>query len=297
MHSAALLRSSLPRATRPLLSSLPPRLPSSTSSILVKAASQASYTAATPWLASPWSLGSPSGISLLQRRPYTTPTASPKPSSSFPSPEPDPTEDNPKAPLSLRIKTLFRRHGWTALVIYLLLSALDFGLTFLLIYAVGADRVREAEDWVLEGLGWRRASEEKGRIRAAVERWRAKHGNPPPPSSSTPIQNEAGVSQAEMVGGGQAADPIESTAVSTEVKKREEVKNAGDKGYSALATTAVLAYAIHKTALLPFRVGVTVAITPKVVRMLQGWGWKVGMAGTPAGAAAGAVAASKEASS
>lgn len=71
-------------------------------------------------------------------------------------------EAQSRAPRSLseRLKHLFKTQGWPALVVYLALSAVDFGLTFLLIYAIGADRVREAEDWVLDKLAWRRKSDD-----------------------------------------------------------------------------------------------------------------------------------------
>lgn len=128
---------------------------------------------------------------------------------------------------------------------------MDLTLSFLLVSAVGADRVREAEDWVLAKLEWRRKDGEPGKIKNAittrVEGWKESHGghkehHPVPPPPPPP--------QAAVVAG-PAPTPT---------------------GYSAIATTAVLAYAIHKTVLLPVRVGLTVAITPKVVRVLQSWG-------------------------
>ncbi|GAA6005552.1 Nat2p [Rhodotorula paludigena] len=203
--------------------------------------------------------------------------------------------DTGKIPLTQRIKYLFRKHGWTALVVYLLLSAVDFGLCFVVIYAVGADRVRQAEDWVLDTLGWRRkhhhddrdGDEPPGRWQRAVEGFKerrrehaAKHvsGADAHPS---PAAAEA------------AADDRKST---TEVVAVER-SAAGGSGYQAYATTAVLAYAVHKTLLLPFRVGVTMAITPRVVRTLQGWGWRVGMAAgaPPTAQSAAAAKAAKEA--
>lgn len=120
---------------------------------------------------------------------------------------------------------------------------------FFLIYAVGADRVRAAEDWVLEGLGWRRKDGEPGRVKMAVEGWREDH----------------------HLGGSGRHPPhpvVEHDA------EHELVKKPAEKSmYSALATTAVLAYAIHKTLLLPVRLGLTVWITPRVVRTLQSWGF------------------------
>ncbi|GAA5939191.1 hypothetical protein JCM1841_003172 [Sporobolomyces salmonicolor] len=215
---------------------------------------------------------------LVRTRPFSRPFSWSSFRGSSSAPSPVLPADTSSLPVTQRLKILFRTHGWSALAIYLLLSAVDFGLTFLLIYAVGADRVRDAEDWVLDTLGWRRkhaeaagagagAGEEKGRLRQAVDRFNGAkerlEGQKAPevrPERDQPVEAMAPVAPA--------------------AQKRE-----AEKGYSAYATTAVLAYAIHKTALLPVRVGITVAITPKVVRMLRGWGWNVGNAGA-AGAAA-----------
>ncbi|CEG70185.1 hypothetical protein RMATCC62417_06128 [Rhizopus microsporus] len=41
----------------------------------------------------------------------------------------------------------------------------------------------------------------------------------------------------------------------------------------SFTTLFVVAYGIHKTILLPFRLSLTAAITPAVVRRLQTWGW------------------------
>ncbi|RUS30511.1 hypothetical protein BC938DRAFT_479297 [Jimgerdemannia flammicorona] len=58
------------------------------------------------------------------------------------------------------------------------------------------------------------------------------------------------------------------------IKEREQNLDRGD-GPSA-ATVLVLAYGIHKTLLLPFRLGATAAVTPWVVRRLRAMGWSVG---------------------
>jgi hypothetical protein len=47
-----------------------------------------------------------------------------------------------------------------------------------------------------------------------------------------------------------------------------------DKGVG-LATQLALAYAIHKSFIF-IRVPLTISITPKVVRVLRGWGWDIG---------------------
>ncbi|KAG1507134.1 hypothetical protein G6F46_009369 [Rhizopus delemar] len=41
----------------------------------------------------------------------------------------------------------------------------------------------------------------------------------------------------------------------------------------SLTTLFVIAYGIHKTVLLPFRLSLTAAITPGVAKRLQAWGW------------------------
>jgi N-terminal acetyltransferase 2 len=44
---------------------------------------------------------------------------------------------------------------------------------------------------------------------------------------------------------------------------------------TGLATQLALAYAIHKSFIF-IRVPLTAAITPKVVKILRGWGWDIG---------------------
>jgi len=44
---------------------------------------------------------------------------------------------------------------------------------------------------------------------------------------------------------------------------------------TGLATQLALAYAIHKSFIF-IRVPITVALTPRVVKVLRGWGWDIG---------------------
>ncbi|BGP32885.1 DUF1279 super [Rhodotorula toruloides] len=235
-------------------------------------------------------LASDSTSSSSQQSSHSSSSSSSSSQSSSSSSSSSSSEDPSKIPLTQKIKYLFRKHGWTALAVYLLLSAIDFGLCFVVIYAVGADRVREAEDWVLDQLKWKRSPEaavpgEEGRLSRAYHEIKefkdqhTRHRVKGPEAHPTPEAAQA------------AAEGKDAATVAAVDKKSK-------KDYSALATTAILAYAIHKTALLPFRVGVTFAITPKVVRMLQSWGFKVGYAaGAPPVAAAAAAGAASKASS
>ncbi|GAA5949355.1 hypothetical protein JCM3765_003381 [Sporobolomyces pararoseus] len=197
-------------------------------------------------------------------------------SSSSSPPPPPPPEAPPNLSLTARLKLLFKTHGWTALTLYLFLSFIDFSLTFLLVWSIGADRVREFEDWVLMHLGWRRRADgEKGVLRKKVEEWKENHS----------VGNKNKLEPVQEVREARDGVPVEvgTSALATEGKK---------SAYSAYATTAVLAYAIHKTALLPVRVGITVWATPKVVRALRSWGWNVGQ--MPATAAVAAQAAARK---
>lgn len=47
-----------------------------------------------------------------------------------------------------------------------------------------------------------------------------------------------------------------------------------------LWTELALAYAIHKSFIF-IRVPLTAAVTPKVVKVLRGWGWDIGKKGKP----------------
>jgi hypothetical protein len=57
--------------------------------------------------------------------------------------------------------------------------------------------------------------------------------------------------------------------------KAEEEKEEGGFWNNPLVIEAVLAYAIHKS-LVFIRVPITAAVTPSVVKVLRGWGFKLG---------------------
>lgn len=45
--------------------------------------------------------------------------------------------------------------------------------------------------------------------------------------------------------------------------------------FAAIWTQLALAYAIHKSFIF-LRVPLTAAVTPKIVKVLRGWGWNIG---------------------
>lgn len=144
-----------------------------------------------------------------------------------------------------KLKDLTRKYGWATVVVYFIISAVDFGLCFFLINLVGAEHVRKGQDYVLDALVYgttkredvlAQAGEPKGYgLLGFLKNWRQKH-------------------------------------------KLEDVENEVDSkraGTSSLWATAVLAYGIHKTLLLPVRLGLTAAATPAIVKYLQRFGLNI----------------------
>ncbi|KAF8342310.1 uncharacterized protein EI90DRAFT_1329769 [Cantharellus anzutake] len=131
---------------------------------------------------------------------------------------PEPREET--VSLTQRLKILIKTHGWYALGVYTVLTALDFTLCFAVIYFLGAEQVNRLVQ----------------PIRTFI--------------------NEILHRQ---------TDPLEPTdSVGT---------SPNGSGSDGLYAIAILAYGIHKTLLLPVRVGLTAALTPKLVSFLTARGW------------------------
>ncbi|VBB75034.1 Putative protein of unknown function [Podospora comata] len=145
-----------------------------------------------------------------------------------------------------RLKKLSREYGWTAMGIYLALSVLDFPFCFLLVRTVGTERIAHVEEVVV--------SNAKKVIPERVQnRW-----NEYRKSLKEAKQELTGKADAEVVGHGVA-----------------EAEEANKGEGASLATQLALAYAIHKSFIF-FRIPLTAAITPKIVKTLRGWGWQIG---------------------
>ncbi|QKX56406.1 uncharacterized protein TRUGW13939_03511 [Talaromyces rugulosus] len=143
--------------------------------------------------------------------------------------------------LSQRLKTLSREYGWSALGVYLLLSALDFPFCFATVRLVGVERIGHLEhaimDWVKGALG---------------QFW--------------PLEIES-VAHKEP-GQGQEGTAVDEHGV-IEAERRNVEEGA------SIWTQLALAYAIHKSFIF-LRVPLTAAVTPKVVQTLRRWGWNIG---------------------
>lgn len=146
--------------------------------------------------------------------------------------------------LGQRLRKLFREQGRVALAVYLGLSVLDFGLTFLAISALGADYVRQVEYWLLSQL------------RISKSQKNASALDQPPETTSSPLRKV----RIHIDEWAKHKQEVHDEA-HTEHKMAQSQKE-----QNPLVTTAILAYTIHKTAFLPIRVGLTAAVTPSVTK-------------------------------
>ncbi|KAK1247785.1 hypothetical protein MKX07_000673 [Trichoderma sp. CBMAI-0711] len=151
--------------------------------------------------------------------------------------------------LSGRFKKLSREYGWSAVGVYFALSVLDFPFCFLLVRIVGTERIGQVEHYVVSAA----AKFIPESVRTRWHEWRQS------------LKKE----EEQRLGNNDISDKVEM--VGWGVEKAEE----RNKEEASLATQLALAYAIHKSFIF-VRVPLTAAVTPKVVKVLRGWGWNIG---------------------
>ncbi|KAJ4324387.1 DUF1279 super [Neodidymelliopsis sp. IMI 364377] len=154
------------------------------------------------------------------------------------SPEPAPS-------LSQKLKQLSKEYGWAALGVYLGLSALDFPFCFLAVRLLGTDRIGHYEEVVKDGF-W-------NLVRMIF-----------PDAGTTSAEKNALEETAEATLREGSLDAGEVAAV--------KARNGGD---ASIWTQLGLAYLVHKS-LIFFRVPLTAAVLPKVVKTLRKWGYNIG---------------------
>ncbi|KAL9010879.1 MAG: hypothetical protein Q9173_004226 [Seirophora scorigena] len=179
----------------------------------------------------------------LSDRPHFNPTphlGSPEPSPSF----------------SQRLRKLTREYGWSAVGVYLALSALDFPFCYLAVRWVGPETVGRWESLIL------------AQLRKGLEVL--------PFGSAAPEKPQ----EAERVGGGETktgeSDGVVGSSGDEVLEAGHAVRARQKSDQASLWTQLALAYAIHKSLLVFLRVPLTAALTPKVVKVLRGWGYDIG---------------------
>ncbi|KAK2750223.1 hypothetical protein FQN55_002368 [Onygenales sp. PD_40] len=152
---------------------------------------------------------------------------------------------------SARMKKLSREYGWSALGVYLALSALDFPFCFAAVRLLGVERIGHYEHVIVEGV--------KG-VLAPI--W---------PVGK--LEKEEGGDMAMATATATAGGAVgESQAYDHGVLEADAKNKSGE---ASLWTQLALAYAIHKSFIF-IRVPLTAAVTPKVVKTLRRWGWDIG---------------------
>lgn len=157
------------------------------------------------------------------------------------------------------MKKLSREYGWSALGVYLMLSALDFPFCYLLVHVLGTERIGAWEHAVVSRVAPLIPESVKARFYAAKAWWH-----------DVEVEEER---DGEDEGWG------------VEEAQKEQNKEERREGGASLATQLALAYAIHKSFIF-VRVPLTAAVTPKVVKVLRRWGWDIGKKSTKAERAA-----------
>ncbi|RSM10440.1 hypothetical protein CEP52_003593 [Fusarium oligoseptatum] len=143
--------------------------------------------------------------------------------------------------LTARLKKLTKDYGWATVGVYLGLSVFGFPLLLPL---------RKVEHYVVSSV--------KTMIPDSVrETWHQ-------------YWQSFKKAEVQALGDDDISDKMEMATWS--VEKAQERNRAAD---ASLATQLALAYAIHKSFIV-FRVPLTAAVTPKVVKVLRSWGWKIG---------------------
>ncbi|RUS22757.1 hypothetical protein BC937DRAFT_87172 [Endogone sp. FLAS-F59071] len=160
-------------------------------------------------------------------------------STPIPTPTPTPSTTPAEKPAG-RVRALLRQYGAPGVAVYLTVSAMNLGLTFLAVQSVGADGIKRLEDWLSSTFG----------------RW--------------------ALFQQRHPEGDEARDWVTTSGPMGAGEISAERGQHGDQ--PSIASVFVVAYGIHKTLLLPVRVGLTAIITPILVRRLKAIGWNVGRA-------------------
>ncbi|KAF9109138.1 hypothetical protein BGX27_007962 [Mortierella sp. AM989] len=133
-----------------------------------------------------------------------------------------------------KIKDMVKKYGYTGVAVYLGISMIDLAATFVLVKALGMEKIEIAQDWVVDHIG-------------------SYFGYKRNPSHH------------------HAHNGDDKSAVDLDKVDDEQVGAIYNKA-SGLWSVFVIAYGIHKL-LVPFRVVATSMITPPLVKWLVKRGW------------------------
>lgn len=166
-------------------------------------------------------------------------------------PTPQEVGDTSHLSLSERFRLLSRKYGWAAVGVYFGLSVLDFPFCFLAVRFIGTERIGEAEHAIVHGF-WSLV----GLVLPGMK-----------PQDKVVIEGDDHVVKIES-----QEEKEDASMYTNEHPFSEQTANELSKG---IWTQLLLAYGVHKS-LIFFRIPLTAAVTPKIVKTLRGWGWNIG---------------------
>jgi len=151
--------------------------------------------------------------------------------------------------MSDRMKEMSKKYGWVVVGTYLGLSVLDYPFCFLAVRWFGTERIAEVEHAILSHV-WVAAEKVVPGMRERREEKEAQE-----------TSDQAAEDLLDLEHGSPSA---------THISKHEE---------ASIWTQLLIAYGVHKS-LFFLRIPLTLAVLPRVVKTLRGWGFKVGRAAT-----------------
>ncbi|KAL9934850.1 hypothetical protein V8E36_006625 [Tilletia maclaganii] len=193
---------------------------------------------------------------------------------------PQPEDDAPpkNAGWRERFRFMTRRYGRWALVVYLLASAVDFTFVFACIHFLGADHIKELEARARSYLGFGPREEEQStthQIVSAVDAIKERiHEVDLSANNEEAARAAAAAAEFLKTGGASStADGLSTTDAPRAAQQTVKSSRLPSWLSGTLGTELVLAYTIHKTALLPVRIAFTAAVLPSFVKLMVRLGW------------------------
>lgn len=184
-----------------------------------------------------------------------------------------------KEPPKKGIRALMSKYGYSALGVYLALTAIDLPLCFLLVHSVGTEKMEEWEHKARDMLGF--SSSEASELAPATI------------ADSFTESSEKGevlLSATQVIQEGIGRLDLGSEASSS------SKSNDSNKWFGIdrkLLAEFGIAYALHKS-LIFIRLPITAAITPSVVKIAQRWGFGIGKGVTSSSVNASSAAAAAD---
>lgn len=148
------------------------------------------------------------------------------------------TEPNPSGKKPTGMKALMKEYGYSALGVYLLLTAVDLPICYVVVHSMGQEEIQRLENKVKQFFGFGKSDEELSKMQEINK-----------------IQ--------------------EDVDQSNDQKKPEDQSMLSYISSQFSWTEFAIAYGIHKS-LIFIRLPITAAITPGIVKILRNWGFKIG---------------------